>query len=68
MILLAMATERAPIGSWFNDNGTGAIYWPSQNFRDRVREKRDRELQTNTQHEHECERVGQAPRSISVAG
>jgi hypothetical protein len=32
MILLAMATEHAPIGSWFNDNGTGAVYWPSQIF------------------------------------
>jgi hypothetical protein len=68
MILLAMATERAPIGSWFNDNGTVAIYWLSQNFRDRVRDKRDRELQTNTQHEHEWERVGNRLEAFSVAG
>jgi hypothetical protein len=68
MILLAMATERAPIGSWFNDNGMDAIYWPSQNFRDRVREKRDRELQrtrsTNTNGSESANRL----EAFSVAG
>jgi hypothetical protein len=67
MILRAMATERAPIRSWFNDNGTGAIYWLRRIFVI-VSVKNVIENCTNTQHEHEWERVGNRLEAFSVAG